>query len=254
MKMDIEHVVNELTLDKIYSKLNEHSITSDNLDEKLREFLGDEYFYARELNKKGNRYNKELNMIKEKYETSTEDKLMYLNNIQTKDYFMINNIYKELSNISILEFENIVKNIDSDDKFDIFLSHSMIDKLLVFGVYLILTEDLSMKVYVDWIIDPFLSETRSRVAIRNIRLLQIRMRQSINLNLLKTKNYSVSKWIAWEIGYFNGLSNNLYVLHIKGKGYDDDKSGMGFLKIYQNLYLEGNSLYYIEHGNKVRMK
>ena len=130
----------------------------------------------------------------------------------------------------------------------------MKDKLLVFGVYLILTEDFNKKVYVDWIVDPFLSDTRDKVALRNKRMLQIRMIQSNKLQLLKTVNYSVSKWVAWEIGFFNGKSNNLFILRVFDFDCDDDNSGMGFIKIYRDLIIYDNKLMYLERGELVEMK
>ncbi len=129
----------------------------------------------------------------------------------------------------------------------------MKDKYIVYGTYLILTEDLGYTVYVDWIVDPFLSQSRSHVAKRNIRILQIRMRSSFNLNLLKTLNYSISKWIAWELGYFNGRSNQVYIQKIHGKEFDDDKSGMGFLKIYNELFMYKDELVYLDRGKITRI-
>ena len=45
------------------------------------------------------------------------------------------------------------------DKFDIFLSHSYLDKKIIYGIYLELTK-LGYSVYIDWLKDPALNRTK----------------------------------------------------------------------------------------------
>lgn len=158
---------------------------------------------------------------------------------------ILESAYKKLSYLPNSTFRNIYGHVDSDI-YDIFLSHAYKDKYLVYGLYLILTKEYQYKVYVDWIVDTYLSFSRSYVATRNIRILQIRMLQSKALVMVKSKNFRNSKWIAWEIGYFNGKSNNIYVQFLEQNDEDDDKVGFGFLKLYRKLYLSKRKFYYME--------
>jgi hypothetical protein len=51
------------------------------------------------------------------------------------------------------EFSNF-----TGDQFDIFLSHSFLDKKIIYGIYLELTK-LGYSVYIDWLKDPELNRT-----------------------------------------------------------------------------------------------
>lgn len=86
-------------------------------------------------------------------------------------------------------------------RFDIFLSHSYSDKVVVVGVYQKL-KSLGFSSYVDWIHDPKLS--RSQITPATADLLRQRMRQCDSLFYITTSNSSYSKWMPWETGYFDG--------------------------------------------------
>ncbi|MNH75812.1 hypothetical protein D3C76_893680 [compost metagenome] len=86
-------------------------------------------------------------------------------------------------------------------RFDVFLSHSISDAELVLGVKLLL-EDMGKKVYVDWVDDPELD--RSQVNKHTAQQLRGRMNQCDSLLYIATENASNSKWMPWELGYFDG--------------------------------------------------
>ena len=88
------------------------------------------------------------------------------------------------------------------DTFDIFLSHSIDDAELVLGVKTILEEKFTLKVYVDWVEDPQLD--RKQVSKKTAETLRQRMKQSKSLLYLATDNSTTSKWMPWELGYFDG--------------------------------------------------
>lgn len=90
----------------------------------------------------------------------------------------------------------------SYDKFDVFLSHASKDAELVLGTKAIL-ENQGLKVYVDWIEDAYLD--RSKVNTETANLLRTRMRQSNSLIWMATHAASESKWMPWELGYFDGF-------------------------------------------------
>jgi len=91
------------------------------------------------------------------------------------------------------------------DRFDIFLSHSINDRELVVGVKKLL-EDQGYKVYVDWVVDKNLE--RAKVDKQTAEILRKRMKQSTSLVYIATENASNSKWMPWELGYFDGRKTN----------------------------------------------
>lgn len=78
--------------------------------------------------------------------------------------------------------------------FDIFLSHSFLDKEEVEGIYLELTNK-GFSVYVDWIVDPTLN--RENVTKQSAELIRNRMKSSKSLLLALSTNTGFSKWIPW---------------------------------------------------------
>ncbi len=87
------------------------------------------------------------------------------------------------------------------EAFDIFLSHAIADAELVLGVKKLL-EQQGAVVYVDWSYDRQLD--RSKVNVETAALLRQRMRQSKSLIYLATDAATISKWMPWELGFFDG--------------------------------------------------
>jgi hypothetical protein len=78
----------------------------------------------------------------------------------------------------------------------------MDDAELVLGVTLLL-ERQGLSVYVDWITDPELD--RADVSKETAARLRDRMQQSRSLLYVATLSAGNSKWMPWELGYFDGL-------------------------------------------------
>jgi hypothetical protein len=118
------------------------------------------------------------------------------------------------------------------DSFDVFLSHSINDADLVLGVKSLL-EKRGLKVYVDWDTDASLD--RSIVSPETAALLRHRMRQSASLLYLATDAASTSKWMPWELGYFDGLrSGQVAIMPLM----DDENSkftGQEYLGLYPKV-------------------
>lgn len=93
---------------------------------------------------------------------------------------------------------------DSTIQYDIFLSHSSKDKELIAGLKLIL-EDLGYKVYVDWNDDAL---NPNVVTPETAKILRARMKQCKSLVYAFSENASNSKWMPWELGYFDALKNS----------------------------------------------
>jgi TIR domain len=105
----------------------------------------------------------------------------------------------------------LTESIKTHTQFDIFLSHSFLDKLEVEGLYLELTS-LGYSVYVDWIIDPHLD--RKNVTKNTAELIRNRMKSSKTLLLAVSTNAIMSKWMPWELGFVDGKTNRCAILPV----------------------------------------
>lgn len=122
----------------------------------------------------------------------------------------------------------------STKTYDIFLSHSSSDATLVTGLKLEL-EDLGYLVYVDWIEDPKLS--RANVTKDTALVLQARMKQCKSLVYAFSENASNSKWMPWELGYFDGIKGTVAVLPIS-KTSKSSFQGSEYLGIYFYIQID----------------
>jgi hypothetical protein len=114
------------------------------------------------------------------------------------------------------------------DQFDLFLSHSIEDASLVLGAKAEF-EAAGYAVYVDWINDPQMS--REEVNADTAATLRRRMRQCKCLFYLRTLNSEVSKWMPWELGFFDGFSGRVAILPIS-KNVRHSYDGLEYLGIY----------------------
>lgn len=141
-----------------------------------------------------------------------------------------------------------IKEQDSLRQYDVFLSHAVKDAKIVLGVKNWLEEN-GMKVYVDWIDDRHLD--RSKVTSKTANTLRVRMRQSKSLLYIATDNSSQSKWMPWELGYFDGYSSGkVAILPILDHQYESF-SGQEYLGIYplaQSFGSYSDSFYGLKKG------
>lgn len=121
------------------------------------------------------------------------------------------------------------KNYKVTERFDIFLSHAMVDAELVLGVKVLLEEE-GKKVYVDWIDDQALD--RNRVTADTAEVLRHRMRQCESLLYLATENAPKSKWMPWELGYFDGYKNGSVAVLPVMEESDSPFEGQEYLRLY----------------------
>lgn len=98
----------------------------------------------------------------------------------------------------------LLESKEENYQFDIFLSHSFLDKAKVKGLYVYLTS-MGYSVYVDWINDPHLD--RNNVTQRTAELVRKRMKASRSLLLAMSASAVLSKWVPWELGYIDGNVN-----------------------------------------------
>ncbi len=137
------------------------------------------------------------------------------------DYLSENSMFKSESAIGINEY----------DKFDIFLSHSYDDRKIIPALKRQL-ELLGYSVYVDWINDKLMN--RQNVTPKTAEILQKRMNQSKSLFYATSENTPNSKWMPWELGYFDGLKDKrVAILPIKkNNNFSEDFKGQEYLGLY----------------------
>lgn len=117
--------------------------------------------------------------------------------------------------------------------YDIFLSHSTNDAQKVTGLKLLL-EDLGYSVYIDWIEDPQLN--RANVTKDTAAVLKGRMHTCRSLFYAFSEHSGGSKWMPWELGYFDGIKQKAAVLPIKVGSQDTDTfQGTEYLGLYHYI-------------------
>ncbi|WP_421870140.1 toll/interleukin-1 receptor domain-containing protein [Marinoscillum sp.] len=128
----------------------------------------------------------------------------------------------------------------STKKYDVFLSHSSKDASLILGVKYEL-EEKGFSVYVDWIDDSEID--RSKVTAENAAMLRDRMRNCNSLIYVYTKNATQSKWMPWELGYFDGYKGTVAILPVLDSKHETFK-GVEFVGVYPVIELSEYSNYF----------
>lgn len=96
-------------------------------------------------------------------------------------------------------------NFSTAQTYDIFLSHAFLDAEVVLGVKT-LFEKKGLSVYVDWIEDTQLD--RNNITKETAETIRNRMKQCKMLFYVTSENAENSKWMPWELGYFDGSKPN----------------------------------------------
>lgn len=165
--------------------------------------------------------------------------------LYTKDYFKglsrnNQNLYEQKTRELINEARMFSESKITRLEFDIFLSHSFLDKDIIEGVFIELTK-LGYKTYVDWIIDPKLD--RNNVTRETAKIVRQRMSQSACLFHATSQNSSSSKWMPWETGWKDGNNKKVAILPITDT-QQEKFNGQEFLSLYPYISQEivrGNS-------------
>lgn len=115
-------------------------------------------------------------------------------------------------------------------KFNIFLSHSYLDKQYIFALKLDITR-MGFSVYVDWDIDKHLE--RGKVNRETADLLRKRMKNCDSLVFATSLNSSNSKWMPWELGYCDGLGKKVAILPVLDNAISTSSfTGQEYLTLY----------------------
>jgi hypothetical protein len=134
--------------------------------------------------------------------------------------------------------DEAVTKVSAFSRFDIFLSHSIRDSEIVLGAKDLL-ERASYTVYVDWVVDPNLD--RENVTAATAEKLRTRMRQSDMLVYLYSRHSQVSRWMPWELGYFDGHNGNVAVFPVLPDSGSLDFSKEEYLQLYPKVDFIGIS-------------
>lgn len=139
------------------------------------------------------------------------------------------------------------------DQFDVFLSHSFLDRDVVGGLYVLLTRQ-GLSVYVDWIIDPDLD--RTKVTKATAEKVRMRMKMCDSLLYAISSNASVSRWMPWELGYLDGRKERCALVPVSTEGrLEQIYHRAEYLQLYpyvkpETLGTGGSSLFVLEEGRR----
>ena len=133
-----------------------------------------------------------------------------------------------------------VESFSNSKNYDIFLSHSYLDKETIAKMKVIL-ESYGYSTYVDWIEDRQLD--RGKITISTAETLKIRMKACRCLLFATSLNSSNSIWMPWELGFFDGYREKVAILPIVDD-IDTEYVGQEYLGIYPYVEkLIGNRLW-----------
>ncbi len=116
--------------------------------------------------------------------------------------------------------------------FDVFLSHSFRDAMLILGLKRVLEAD-GLSVYVDWIEDPQLD--RTKVSAATAAHLRERMRRCQSLVYATSQSASTSRWMPWELGFFDGAHGSDRVAICPIATGTGSYTGQEYLGLYKTL-------------------
>jgi len=120
----------------------------------------------------------------------------------------------------------------ADVEYDIFLSHSSLDKNQVAMLADVISE-FGFSVYLDWRADPQLD--RANVTRDTAATLRRRMKNCRCLLYAQSINALQSRWMPWETGFMDGLKDRVAIVPLVQKtidGEDDNFSGQEYLSLY----------------------
>ena len=117
----------------------------------------------------------------------------------------------------------------NDQKFDIFLSHSSGETQEVLLGVKALLEDNGFSVYIDKYSDPQLSPENATQ--KTATILRDRMRNSNSLLYLYSQHSKRSRWMPWELGFFDGLKGAVGVLPVT-QNQEETFKGEEYLNLY----------------------
>jgi len=130
------------------------------------------------------------------------------------------------------KLQEYVNSYSAYKAYDIFLSHSFSDAELILGVKKLL-ESQGHSVYVDWVEDPHID--RKNVTKQVAEHIRGRMKSCRSLIYATSDNASNSKWMPWELGFFDGYKpGQVFVMPVLERE-NDNFDGREYLSLYPVL-------------------
>lgn len=118
------------------------------------------------------------------------------------------------------------------EHYNVFLSQALKDAEIVYGIYAILTEDLGLTVYCDWMDTE--AGDHSQTTAEDAAYVRRRMQASDVLLLIDTDGAAKSSWMSWELGWFSGNKGKAAVVPIVERDSDPYR-GREFLGLYPTV-------------------
>jgi len=132
----------------------------------------------------------------------------------------------------VIRYDNRIAEFSEFKNYDIFLCHSFSDAKAILGLKEYFGK-LGFSTYVDWDDDPQLD--RTRVNKKTVDILRKRMKNSRCLFFASSDNSSFSKWMPWELGYFDGFKSKVAICPITESAIQaksESYKGQEYLSIY----------------------
>ncbi|MFI8662073.1 TIR domain-containing protein [Rhodococcus qingshengii] len=152
-------------------------------------------------------------------------------------YYTMADLRRNAGGLTASAARQSFKSFDAlSGRYDIFLSHSVRDAVAIAGLRnLLLNQGLS--VYVDWIDDPQLD--REQVSATTAGQLRQRMQNS-NALVYATSRASVqSRWMPWELGYFDGFKGadqvSICPIESSDQSVFDGQEYLGLYKVIEKV-------------------
>jgi hypothetical protein len=126
-----------------------------------------------------------------------------------------------------------------DQRFHVFMSNSILDADVVFILKTKL-ENMGYSVYIDWDVDGPLD--RSKVDKDTAQLIRLRMQNCSCLFFATSDNSPLSKWMPWELGYFDALKGRVAILPLSeySPANYDLYNGQEYLGLYPYVTIGPN--------------
>lgn len=128
-------------------------------------------------------------------------------------------------------FSESTKRFDSEQRYDLFISHSFDDSEIVFGLYQ-LFQKAGYSVYIDWVVDSNLD--RQNVNSETASIIKERIQASKGTAYISSSNSTTSKWCPWELGVADGMKGRVCIFPIM----ISDFKGQEYLSLYPYLEYE----------------
>lgn len=118
------------------------------------------------------------------------------------------------------------------------MSHSFWDAKEILALKIDI-ETMGFPVYVDWVED--LQLDRSKVTKETADLLRARMKTCRSLFFATSKTSAESRWMPWELGYFDGIKNMVAILPVLDVDQTTDQyKGQEYLGLYPYVTKDKN--------------